>query len=75
MRRFAFIFPTIALMLGALGFSAAQQLQIIGQDPVLGQICAGPLGRPGPCQAVQQYIRIQQIAAQIQVPFLGNTPQ
>lgn len=69
----ALVFSIIALTLGISSSAPGQQLQVIQQDPVLGPICAGPLG-PGPCQAVQQYIQIQQIAAQIQVQFLYNAP-
>ena len=31
------------------------QLQIIGQDPVFGPMCAGPLG-PGRCEDVKRFL-------------------
>jgi hypothetical protein len=49
----------IGLTISAAVLAFAQQLQVIGNDPVAGPICAGPLG-PGPCAAVQQYILNQQ---------------
>jgi hypothetical protein len=36
-------------------FQTPYQLQIVGNDPWVGPICAGPLG-PGPCVAVQLYL-------------------
>lgn len=45
-----------ALLLGGSGI--AQPLQVIGQDPRFGPICAGPLG-PGPCADVARYIAMQ----------------
>jgi len=52
-------------------------LIVVGWDPVLGPICAGPLG-PGPCAQVQQYILNQhaQMQGQVQpvlpLPRLGQ---
>ncbi len=45
----------ISWTISAPVLASAQPLQVIGNHPVAGPICAGPLG-PGPCAAVQQYI-------------------
>jgi hypothetical protein len=51
----------------------AQPLQVIGNDPVAGPICAGPLG-PGLCAAVQQYILDQQRLRQGGLPPAHPVP-
>ena len=48
---------------------SADQHQI-ASDPLVGPICAGPLG-PGPCAAVRLYIQMQQQAAQVRVTQIG----
>ena len=60
----------------AMPTAPANAQQVIGFDPVVGQICSGPLG-PGPCAAVQQYIMQQQQLMQQQTmagPGLGGLP-
>lgn len=48
-------FVLLQLMLFFVAPGQAQPLQIIGHDPMVGPICAGPLG-PGPCADVQRWI-------------------
>jgi hypothetical protein len=48
--------------------------QQIGNHPVFGPLCAGPLG-PGPCLDVQRFLWIQQIANGIPVQQIAYDPQ
>lgn len=48
----------------------AQGLVILRVDPVLGPICAGPLG-PGPCAQVQQWILTHQVPGGLPPSFPG----
>jgi hypothetical protein len=59
----------------AQGFppSGPPQVQPISNDPVLGPICAGPMG-PGRCQDVQQFLLIEQVASQIQLQPISFDP-
>lgn len=45
----------------------------VGQHPVFGLMCAGPLG-PGPCADVHRFLLVQHAANYIQLPFLGFQP-
>ena len=58
-----------AVALATLAASApASAQQIIGFDPQVGQICAGPLG-PGPCPLVWAWIQAHQVPVFNQGPF------
>lgn len=50
------------------------QPAVIGNDPISGPICAGPLG-PGSCQAVQHYLLLQYKASQIHLQPIAFDPQ
>jgi hypothetical protein len=66
----------LAWLITAGWVAVAQQLQIIGSDPVQGPICMGPLG-PGPCALIQQYLmqRAGQPAPPAQLPIPRNLQQ
>ncbi|MGY3426348.1 hypothetical protein ACVWZW_006852 [Bradyrhizobium sp. F1.13.4] len=63
----------VSWVISAAASAFAQQLQVIGNDPVAGPLCAGPLG-PGPCAAVQQYILNQQQGQQPGPPRVRPMP-
>lgn len=57
-RKLPLLFLIIAVLLAA-NSGQAQPLQVIGNDPRFGPICAGPLG-PGPCADVARYLAMNQ---------------
>ena len=54
-----FLVAFAMVMLVASQSTVAQPMQVIGNDPRFGPICAGPLG-PGPCADVARYLAMQQ---------------
>lgn len=63
---------SIAFIFSCLAGSAAAQ-QLLFNDPMQGPICSGPLG-PGPCAAVMQYIRNQQMGGGTMGMMGGGMP-
>ena len=52
---------------------SSEPLKVIGNDPVTGPICAGPLG-PGPCQAVARYIQAQNSPRRLPLTVIAQQP-
>ena len=57
LRNFFLVFAMVTALAASVS-GRAQVLQVIGNDPRFGPICAGPLG-PGPCRDVERYIAMQ----------------
>ena len=68
-RRLCLVLASILALTASL-VSSAQPIPIIGNDPVLGPICQGPLG-PGPCALVAQYIARQGLPPPLPPPLPG----